>query len=179
MTRSITDRQLALFAALAISVHLIEAGLPSPVPGVKPGLANAVTLIVLLRHGLGAAIWVNLLRVLGGSLLLGTFLGPSFVLSLAGALGALCILALAWKALPLQLGPVGYACLAALAHTGAQLAIARWLFIPHPGLWKLAPVLLGLALAAGIVTGIMTAAILQRLSSESNERGVRQLDHRP
>lgn len=179
MTRSITERQLALFAALAISIHIVEAGIPSPLPGVKPGLANAVTLIVLLRHGLRAAAWVSMLRVIGGSLLLGTFLGPTFVLSLAGAVGALGALALSSRLAGRWLGPVGHACLAALAHTGAQLLIARWLFIPHPGLLALAPVLLGFALAAGLLTGIITAAILQRLSPRTDERGVSQYDHRP
>lgn len=163
MTRSITERQLALFAALAISVHIVEAGIPSPLPGVKPGLANAVTLIVLLRYGLAAAAWVSLLRVIGGSLLLGTFLGPTFVLSLGGALGALVTLALGERFAGGMLGPVGHACLAALAHTGAQLLIARGLFIPHDGLWTLAPALLAFALTAGVLTGIIAAAILGQL----------------
>ena len=44
------DRLIAGYAALAIVIHVLEAGFPSPVPGVKPGLANVVTLIVLLRR---------------------------------------------------------------------------------------------------------------------------------
>lgn len=163
MTVSITDRQFALYAALAVSIHLVEAGLPSPVPGIKPGLANVVTLVVLLRHGLAAAAWVTLLRVVAGSLLLGTFLGPTFMLSFAGASGALGALAIAHRTVPRFLGPVGYAVPAAMCHIAAQLAVARWLFIPHPGLWKLAPVLLGFATLTGIATGIITAAILARL----------------
>lgn len=168
MTASITDRQFALYAALAVSVHLVEAGVPSPVPGIKPGLANVVTLVVLLRHGFAAAAWVTALRVVAGSLLLGTFLGPTFILSLAGAGGALGALAVAHRTGARVLGPVGYAVPAALCHIAAQLAVARWLFIPHPGLWKIAPVLLGFATLTGIVTGIITAAILARLIARQN-----------
>ncbi|MGB0956764.1 MAG: Gx transporter family protein, partial [Panacagrimonas sp.] len=49
------DRLIAAFAALAIAIHVLEATFPSPVPGVKPGLANVVTLIVLLRYSFGMA----------------------------------------------------------------------------------------------------------------------------
>ena len=62
-----TDAVIAGFAALAIAVHVIEAAFPTPLPGIKPGLANVITLIVLLRHGAVAAVWVALLRVIGGS----------------------------------------------------------------------------------------------------------------
>ena len=170
MTPSITERQLALYAALAISIHLLEAGIPAPLPGVKPGLANVVTLVVLLRHGLRAAAWVSALRVVGGSLLLGTFLGPTFVLSTAGAVGALLALAGVHALGHRVLGPVGYAVPAALAHMLAQLAVAYALFIPHPGLWRLAPVLLAVATVGGVVTGIIAAAIVDRLPVRADAR---------
>ena len=168
--QSLTDRQLAAFAALAIGVHLLEAGLPSPLPGVKPGLANVVTLVVLLRHGFAAAAWVSALRVVGGSLLLGSFLAPGFVLSAAGAIGALAALGVCDTFGRRVFGPVGHAVPAALAHMLAQLAVAYALFVPHPGLWRLAPVLLAVATAAGVATGIITAAILGRLTQRADAR---------
>lgn len=170
MTRSITERQLALYAALAISVHLLEAGLPAPLPGLKPGLANVVTLVVLLRHGVIAAAWVSALRVVGASLLLGTFLSPTFMLSAAGAVGALLALAVAHALGRTVLGPVGYAVPAALAHILMQLAVAYALFIPHPGLWRLAPVLLAVATVGGVATGIIAAAIVDRLPVRADAR---------
>jgi heptaprenyl diphosphate synthase len=66
-------------------------------PGVKPGLANIVTLIVLARYGWVAAAWVSGLRVFAGSLLLGHFLSPGFFMSLSGALFSLLVLALAMR----------------------------------------------------------------------------------
>lgn len=170
MTASITERQLALYAALAVSVHLIEAGLPSPIPGVKPGLANVITLVVLWRHGLAAAAWVTALRVVAGGMLLGTLFGPGFVLSAAGATGALLALALLSRLPRDLLGPVGFAVPAALAHAGAQLAVAGWLYLPHAGLWRLAPVLLAAAVATGVITGIITVAINARLPARPDAR---------
>ncbi len=170
MTASITDRQVALYAALAISVHLLESGIPSPIPGIKPGLANVITLIVLFRHGLGAAIWVTGLRVIGASLLLGTLLSPTFVLSVAGALGALATLAVLHMTLRPVLGPVGFAVPAAMAHIACQLLVAWAIYVPHPGLWAAAPVLLAFAIIAGTATGIITVAINARLSARPDVR---------
>lgn len=170
MTASVTERSLVLYAALAVSIHLVEAGVPSPIPGVKPGLANVVTLFVLLRHGIAAAAWVTVLRVSVSGVLLGTLFGPSFILGAAGAAAALATLALAHATGRQWLGPVGYAVPAALAHTAAQICVAAWLFVPHPGLWRLAPVLLAAALAAGVLTGIITAAINARLPARPDVR---------
>lgn len=161
------DARIAGFAALAILVHVLEAGLPSPVPGLKPGLANAVTLVVLLRHGLVAAIWVSGLRVLVGSLLVGSFLAPGFWLSTAGALASLAALALGWgwsRALPgLRLSAIGLSALSAVAHVAGQFWLAWTVFVPHAGLLVLLPGLLGAALVLGLVTGWLAEALLRRL----------------
>ena len=80
MTRSVIniqttpeDHRIARLAAFAIGLSVMEAVIPSPLPGIKPGLANIVTLLVLERFGLRAAVWVSLLRVVAGSLILGIF----------------------------------------------------------------------------------------------------------
>ena len=77
------DHRIALLAALAISIHIIESAFPSPLPGVKPGLANVITLFTFIRYGWQTALQVSLLRVVISSLLLGTFLSPTFLLSLS------------------------------------------------------------------------------------------------
>ena len=77
------DHRVARHAAAAIVLTVAEAAIPLPLPGVKPGLANIVTLVVLARWGWREAAWVALLRVLVGSLVLGQFLAPGFFLSLA------------------------------------------------------------------------------------------------
>ena len=46
------DHHVAKLTALAIGLHIIEAVIPSPLPGVKPGVANIVTLFVLYKYGL-------------------------------------------------------------------------------------------------------------------------------
>jgi heptaprenyl diphosphate synthase len=160
------DRLIAGFAALAIAVHILEAAFPSPLPGVKPGLANVITVIVLMRYGWYTAAWVAALRVLAGSLLVGTFLSPTFIMSASGALAALAALWLARAVAGRWLGALGYSVCAALAHMGTQLLVAWKLFIPHPALLSLAPFLLTAALVFGIVSGVIAAIVLTRLDAE-------------
>jgi len=157
------DRLIAGFAALAISIHLLESALPSPIPGIKPGLANLVTLYVLIRHGWRLAVNVSLLRVLAGSLLLGSFLSPTFSLSLAGAIASLTVLGVAWHIPGKPFGPVGLSILAALAHMTAQIVTAYLLFIPHTALFTLLPLLLTSALISGTLGGILVNRIIKRL----------------
>lgn len=162
-----TDVRWARYAALAAAIHVLEAGLPSPVPGIKPGLANVITLIVLCRHGWTAACWVTALRVLLSALVLGTLFGPTFWLSLGGALSALSVLGLAylWMTwLPrLAPGPVGVSVLAALAHIQGQFWLAYVWFIPHPGLLSLLPLLGAAAVISGLLTGLLAAKVLERM----------------
>jgi hypothetical protein len=89
------DHRIAKLAAIAILLHMFEAVIPSPLPGVKPGIANIVTLYVLYQYGFATAAWVSILRVFASSLLLGQFLSPTFVLSLSGAMLSLAVLWLA------------------------------------------------------------------------------------
>jgi heptaprenyl diphosphate synthase len=159
------DHRIAWLTALAVSIHLLESIIPNPVPGLKPGFANIVTIIVLCQFGLGMAAWVNLLRVLVSSLLLGTFLSPTFMLSLSGAISSIAILALAYQLdkTRMKFGPMGYSLLAAMAHITGQFVLAYLLFIPHPGIWTLFPVLFLFAILLGTVNGIISQNILKRI----------------
>jgi heptaprenyl diphosphate synthase len=154
------DQRIAHLAAAAIGLSLVDAAIPLPLPGIKPGLANIVVLIVLWRHGWATAAWVSLLRVFAGSLVLGQFLAPGFFLALAGAILALAVLAVA-QHLPRRIfGPVSLSILAAFAHIGGQLVLARLWLVPHDGLWVLTPIFAVAALVFGTANGLICARLL-------------------
>jgi heptaprenyl diphosphate synthase len=155
------DRRIARYAAAAIALTVAEAALPSPLPGVKPGLANIVVLVVLMRHGWRDAAWVSLLRVISGSLLVGQFLAPGFFLGLTGALASLAVLAGAARLPQRWFGPVTASVLAAFAHIGGQLLLARLWLVPHDGVFYLAPIFAASALVFGIVNGLIAARFLK------------------
>ncbi len=168
------DHKIALLAALAITIHIIESAFPSPLPGVKPGLANVITLFTFIKYGWKAALQVSLLRVIISSLLLGTFLSPTFLLSLSGAslsLISLILIQLPFRQFSLekyQPGAIGYAIVASISHMTGQFLVAWYFFIPHPGLFNLLPVLITFAVILGIVSGIITQLLINQIQYEHN-----------
>jgi heptaprenyl diphosphate synthase len=161
-------------AAVALGLAVLESAIPSPLPGVKPGLANIVTLIVLARYGWRVAAWVSLLRVVAGSLLFGNFLAPGFFLSLSGAVLSLVVLAAA-RHLPARwFGPVSHSIYAAFAHIAGQMAVVYVWLIPHAGIAYLIPLFAGAALVFGAVNGLIAARFMndaERSSPESGNQG--------
>ncbi len=155
------DRRIASYAAAAVLLSIAEAALPSPIPGIKPGLANSVILIVLVRHGWRDAAWVALLRVVASSLVLGSFLTPGFFLSLSGALCSLALLGLSVQLPARYFGPVSHSVLAAFAHIGGQLLLARFWLIPTDGILYLAPLFALAALIFGTINGLAVAWLLR------------------
>src|SRR5574343_382509 len=139
LTVTAEDRRVAWLATAAVGLSLVDAAIPSPLPGVKPGLANIVTLIVLARYGWGTAVWVSALRVLARSLL---------------TLGLARHLPKRW------FGPVSLSILAAFAHIGGQLLLARAWLIPHDGVFLLTPVFAGAALVFGTINGLIAAKLM-------------------
>ena len=169
------DHLIALLTALAVTIHILEAAFPSPFPGIKPGLSNVITLLAFLLYGWKTALQVSLLRVVLGSLLLGTFLSPTFLLSLSGAIFSMVsLIIIQWPFHLLKLhnsqpSAIGYAVIASIAHMSGQFLVAWYFFIPHPGLFKLLPLFITFAVLLGIVSGIITQTLINNGSLDSNK----------
>lgn len=161
------DHHIARMAAIALGLTVLENAIPTPLPGVKPGLANIVTLIVLSRYGWRVAAWVSLLRVVAGSLLFGNFLTPGFFLSLSGALLSLLALALSQHLPPRWFGPVTHSILAAFAHITGQMAVVYLWLIPHSGIAYLIPIFATAALVFGTVNGLFAARFMDNAESKN------------
>ena len=170
LTVTAEDRRVAWLATAAVGLALVDAAIPSPLPVVKPGLANIVTLVVLIRYGWATAVWVSGLRVLAGSLLLGYFLAPGFFLALTGTTFSLLTLGLA-RHLPARwFGPVSLSILAAFAHIGGQLLLARLWLIPHDGVFLLTPLFALAALVFGTINGLIAAKLLDESPAAESPR---------
>lgn len=162
ITPTTLDHRIAKLAALAISLHVLEAVFPSPLPGVKPGIANVVVLYVLYRYGLNAAIWVSLLRVVTSSLLLGQFLSPTFLLSLSGAVLSLLVLTIVARLPQQYFSAVSLSIFAAMAHVTGQLLLVRYWLIPHASVLTLVPVFLAAAVFFGLVNGLIVNQLIHQ-----------------
>jgi heptaprenyl diphosphate synthase len=164
------DHHIARLAAVALGLSILEAAIPSPLPGVKPGLANIIVLIVLARYGWRTAAWVSLLRVVAGSLLMGSFLAPGFFLSLVGALCSLAALAASMHLPRRWFGAVTHSVLAAFAHIAGQMLVVYLWLIPHSGIAYLLPIFAAAALVFGTVNGLVAARFMDNTNKQPPER---------
>ncbi|VAW79604.1 Heptaprenyl diphosphate synthase component I [hydrothermal vent metagenome] len=155
------DQTIAALAALAIGIHVLESALPSPLPGVKPGFANIIIVITLILYGFKTAAWVAILRIIGGSLIIGSFLSPTFFLSLSGATASLFTITVLLNLPLIRPGVVLLSIFGAMAHISAQFWFAWWLIIPHPDLLKLFPILLTASFFMGTLSGLIALRLLK------------------
>ena len=160
ITTTAEDHHIAKLTALAIGLHMLEAVFPSPLPGVKPGIANIVTLYVLYEYGFATAAWVSLLRVFASSLLLGHFLSPTFVLSLSGAIFSLCALFFTQYLPKKYFSAISLSIIAAFAHIAGQLILVRLWLIPQTGVVYLVPIFALAALVFGVLNGMITKKLI-------------------
>jgi len=159
---------IALLVGLGVVLHRLEALLPLPTPWIKLGLANIMTLIALVFLGFRAALEVTLLRILLGSVLGGTFLSPTFFLSLAGGLASVGIMGLLYReGRRRAFSLVGISVAAAYAHTTAIFVCVFFLFIHQNVFFNLLPVFLTFSLISGILTGLLANNITQHLANEA------------
>jgi heptaprenyl diphosphate synthase len=155
---------LALFIALAVSLHILESLLPSPVPWLRLGLANVMTLSALYLYDGRAAWTVSLARVGIGALLLGRLFSPGFWLALTGAIIATSVMTFVHRTCGRRLSPIGVSATGAAGHALGQILAARVLIIQHEAIWQIAPLFLFFTVFSGILTGWLATLLLERLS---------------
>lgn len=147
-TRKLTS--LALFATLALAIYYAESLLPPivPIPGIKLGLANIITLLVLHLYSARDAATVLLARILLSALLFGQAM--SLFYSLCG--GLLCFTAMVCSSRLLHKRfPELTSILGGIFHNVGQL-LAALLITAVPGVVVYLPYLL----VSGAVTGLFT-----------------------
>ncbi|GAB6099090.1 Gx transporter family protein [Halanaerocella petrolearia] len=156
---------LSLLVAGAIVLHIVESSLPISLifPGAKLGLANIITLLVLVTYGFLASLQVLGLRILISSLLVGTLFTPSFWLSLAGGLVSLIIMAITYYYFN-KFSIIGISVLGATFHNLGQILTAYFL-INNWGIIIYLPYLLLLSLPTGVFVGVIVFKLKKYLNS--------------
>lgn len=158
---------LAILVGLGVVLHRIETLLPLPSPFVKLGLANVMTLVALVWFGFREAMIVTLLRIFLGAVFGGTFLGPTFFLSLAGGLAAVSTMGLVYYLGKSWFSLVGVSITAAYAHTTVIFLCVFIFFIPQTTFLQLLPVFLTFSLITGILTGVLANHVIRRLQADA------------
>jgi heptaprenyl diphosphate synthase len=166
VTRSPAKRlaMLGMLLGGSLVLYALEATLPAPFPFVRIGLANVATLLAVLMLGPLDALLLAALRATIASLVVGTFLGPGFLLSMGGGLAAAAAMSLAVRfALP-PLGVVGVSLIGAATHNVAQLGVVAGVYGGPVLAVKLMPAALLVGVVAGLATGLVALFAFEKLA---------------
>ena len=150
----------AVLAALALGLSTLEGLFPIsllvPLPGVKLGLANIVTVFALYQLGAGAALAILLTRCLLGGLFAGNL--SAMLFSVLGGLTAMLVM-IFLRRLP-KLSVYGVSIGGAAAHNIGQMAAAV-ITLGSTMVLGYLPFLLAVSLFTGALTGFITALLLR------------------
>lgn len=166
---------IALLAAYAIGIHSIEKLIPTPIPWLRFGFANIITLTTLLLYGLKAGMTVTLIRIFIVSLFTGTFLGPAFILSLGGGVSSTLIMWVSMVLFGRLFSPMGLSLLGALTHNITQLFLAYLFFVRRlEAIIFISPIIVLLGVITGTFNGIVTGLIIKRVreTKEAHKTGL-------
>ena len=151
---------LACLSAIALTIFMVEAQIPAlvPIPGIKLGLANIVTVFAVFALGPREASSVLFVRIFLGAVFAGNF--STIFYSAAGGACAIGITILLRKILSKkQLWIAG--CLGAIAHSIGQMAMAIAL-TGTPGLAVYLPIMIAVSIITGSFTGLCAQFLVNR-----------------
>ena len=157
-TRKLT--RMALLTAIALTIFMVEAQIPPlvPLPGVKLGLANIVTVYAVFAMGPREAAAILFCRIFLGSVFAGNF--SSILYSAAGGTLAILVTILLRRVLTRkQLWVAG--ALGAVAHSAGQVAMAV-LVTGTPGIAVYFPMLAAISIVTGVFTGLCAQLLVNR-----------------
>lgn len=159
MTKRLT--RMGLLTALALILFTVEAQIPPivPIPGVKLGLANIITIYAMFCLGPKDTLCILLCRIFLGSVFSGQMM--TFFYSLSG--GMLCYLSMLVMRKIVTVKQI-WVCsiVGAIAHNVGQI-LAAILIAGTPSLAIYFPVLLVSGIITGLVTGLCAQFTVQHL----------------
>ena len=157
-TRKLTT--LGLLTAIALTIFMVENQVPAlvPVPGVKLGLANIVTVFTVFALSPRDGILVLCARVFLGAVFAGNF-STIFYSAAGGLLAILSTIGLKKFLKANQLWVAG--CVGAIAHSIGQMAMAI-LLLGTPSLIVYLPVMIAVSIITGLFTGFSAQYLVNR-----------------
>ena len=150
---------LALMISQALVLSIVESWIPIPIaiPGVKLGLANIVTLIVIIFFGFADAIAVTLIRTFLASVFGGGFV--IFLFSVSGGILSTLVMGILYKRGSKVFSILGISIIGAIMHNIGQLLMASFV-MRNFNVMTYLPILL----VSGIIMGCFVGLCVQFLS---------------
>ena len=151
----------ALLTAIALTIFMVEARIPTlvPIPGVKLGLANIITVFAMFAFTPKDALMILVVRVFLGGVFSGQI--STLLYSMAGGLLCFCVMLLLRRILTdsqLWIASV----VGAMFHNIGQIIVAI-IVTGTPGIVVYLPVLMVSGIIAGLFTGLCTQFLYGKL----------------
>ncbi len=150
----------ALLTAISLTIFMVELQIPPivPIPGVKLGLANIVTIFAVFLLGPGDAACILLARILLGGIFSGRMI--ALLYSLSG--GLLCfVVMLAMRRIVTEKQIWVCSIVGAIAHNAGQMSAAVFV-TGTPAVLSYLPVLIISGICAGACTGLCGQFVVRR-----------------
>ena len=149
-----------VFIALAMILSYLESLVPimAITPGIKLGLANLVTIIVILRFGFKEAIFVSVGRILLSGILFGNV--SVIIYSLAGAFLSILVMGLLCRIKNLSVTTISIA--GGIMHNLGQIIVAA-ITIENTAVFYYMYILGIAGLVAGAIIGILAGLVMKRI----------------
>ena len=157
-TRKLT--LLSMLCAIALTIFMVEAQIPplTPIPGIKMGLANIITVFAVFALGPKEAAAVLFVRIFLGAVFAGNF--STIFYSAAGGACAIGITIVLRRVLTSrQLWVAG--CAGAVAHSVGQMAVAM-VMMGTPTIAVYLPVMIAIGIVTGLFTGLCAQFLVNR-----------------
>ena len=152
--------RMALLTAIALTIFMVEAQIPAlvPIPGVKLGLSNIVTVFAVYTMGSKEGAMILAARIFLGAVFAGNF-STIFYSAAGGACAIFVTIGLKRLLTQGQLWVAG--ALGAVAHSIGQMAVAVAI-TGTPGLLMYLPVLVICSIVTGLFTGFCAQLLVKR-----------------
>ena len=162
MKNSRKSATVAVLASLSIVINLIENMFIPPLTfGIRFGLANIISLVALKIFGKREMYLIVLIRMTLGNLLKGTIFGTPFIISASGLLLSSIVIIICDC---FDHSVIFTSLMSSVSHSFGQMLAVCFLY-NQVNIIAILPVLVVGSLATGILTGLISKAVVERVPS--------------
>lgn len=163
--KDVRNFYLLFFTSLSGALSFFEYLIPKPIPWLRIGLANSITLAFIVNGYYKEAIFISIVRPVIVSVFIGSLLSPGFFLSLFGSSISCLFMIIAHRIFSKQLSVSGISLIGAFIHSIIQVltAFIFGLLININSILLIGGILTVLSTIGGLITAYITIKLLKTL----------------
>ncbi len=154
---------LAMLIAIGLIIWILEEFIPRPLPFIKFGFANIISLLTLLLFGYREALIVTFMRILLANILLGRIGTPSLLVSMTAGMMSIGIIIVYFTLQDRLFSIIGLSIIGAFVHNIAQISVVFYMLSLKEQVFYLIPFLSISSIVTGGIVGLITAFLIKPL----------------